>query len=270
MSKQKQRRRHASGTRLAWLALIVAVAATAGLMIWMRARERPPTVSVVSRQSGRTNPPMAAVVATNVPSIEVAQAVVVTVDLDFAGRNPSIEEALKQIDRRYEPEAGAGRTFAILDAWGETNANGKLRISMHLSMEQPGMGTLVFLRTGEAVWKSRILPAPTGPPAQKNLTILMDDSAGNSVMLDGTKGAARVLNVPIHNSASTVRDLWPDGQEREFTFIYSVCGCPVKAKARRVGETTARTTELPVMFPDDPAAMKVINSLMGWTKVPSP
>ena len=82
--------------------------------------------------------------------------------------------------------------------------------------------------------------------------------------------AARVLDVPIHNSTSTVRDLWPDGQEREFTFIYSVCGCPVKARARRVGETTARTTELPVMFPDDPAAMKVINSLMGWTKVPSP
>ncbi len=185
----------------------------------------------------------------------------VTVDLDFAG---TIKDALKEIERRYQPEDGNGRTFAMLDAYGETNANGKLRISMHLSMEKPGIGSLVFRRTGELLWKSQIVPAKTGPPAARNLTIIMDDNAGNSSMLDGTKGATRVLDIPIHNSPTRVRDVWPDGQDREFTFIYSACGCPVKVKVRRTGETTIRTTELPVMFPDDPAAMELINSLMGW------
>ena len=93
----------------------------------------------------------------------------------------------------------------------------------------------------------------------------MDDkAAGTSMLLDGSKGVTHVLDVPLNNSPSLVRDLWPDGAEREFTFIYSVCGCPVKAKVRRTGETTARTSELPVMFPDDPAALDVISQLMGW------
>ena len=205
---------------------------------------------------------------TNAPSIEVAQAVVVTVDLDLGGQNRSIKEALKEIERRHEPEDGQGRTFAILDAWGETNATGKLRVSMHLSMEKPGFGSLVFKRKGEELWKSRIVSAKTGPPPAKSLTIIMDDNAGSSVMLDGTKGATRVLDVPIHNSTSRGRDLWPDGQEREFTFVYSVCGCPVKVKVRRQEEATVRTAELPVMFPDDPAVLSVINALMGWTNQP--
>jgi hypothetical protein len=147
--------------------------------------------------------------------------------------------------------------------------DGKLHISMHLSMEQPGVGSLIFRRTGAVLWKSKIVAAPTGPPPPKKLTIIMDDKvAGTSMMLDGSKGVMRVLDVPLHNSPSLVRDLWPDGAEREFTFIYSVCGCPVKAKVRRTGETTVRTSELPVMFPDDPAAMDVINQLMGWRAVP--
>ena len=46
----------------------------------------------------------------------------VTVELDFGERIPSIKEALKEIERRYEPESGRGRTFAILDAYGESTA----------------------------------------------------------------------------------------------------------------------------------------------------
>jgi len=61
-----------------------------------------------------------------------------------------------------------------------------------------------------------------------------------------------------------VRDFWADGQEREVTFIYSACGCPVKTTVRRVGERTARSSDRPVMFPDDPQAMAVITSLMKW------
>jgi len=184
----------------------------------------------------------------------------VAVELDFGATTPTIKDALKEIERRYEPPGE--RTFAILDADGWPT-NNKLHIQMHLSMEKPGIGSLVFRRTGEELWKSRIVPA-TSTPQEKRLTIIMDDNAGKSVMLDGSKGATHVLDVPLQNSTTTVREAWPDGAEHEFTFIYSVCGCPVKTKARRVGETTVRTKELPVMFPDDPAAMDVIRRLMGW------
>jgi hypothetical protein len=158
-------------------------------------------------------------VATNValPTNEVAQAIMVTVELDFGGKPPSIKDALKEIERSYEPKGE--RTFAILDAYGEPTPAGKLHMSMHLSMEQPGIGTLIFRRTGEVLWKSKIAAAPTGPPPPKKLTIIMDDNAGTSSMLDGSKGATHVLDVPINNSPSRVRDLWPDGAEREFTFI---------------------------------------------------
>ena len=61
-----------------------------------------------------------------------------------------------------------------------------------------------------------------------------------------------------------VRDAWKDGEEREVTFIYSACGCPVKAMVKRVGDRTARTKDLPVMFPDDPAAVATIGRLMRW------
>src|SRR5947208_3133606 len=65
------------------------------------------------------------------PTMEVAQAVMVTVELDFGPTIPSIAEALKQIERKHEPAAGAGRTFAVLDAYGEPTADHKLHLSMH-------------------------------------------------------------------------------------------------------------------------------------------
>jgi hypothetical protein len=186
----------------------------------------------------------------------------VTVELDFTGRLPGVKEALREIERRYG--TSSERTFAILDADGWPTNGNKLHLQMHLSLERPGMGALVFRRTGETLWQSQITPAKTSLPPEKRLTIIMDDNAGHSVMLDGSKGVTRVLDVPLRDSTSVVRDLWPDGAEREFTFIYSVCGCPVKIKVRRIGETTARTSELPVMFPDDPAALDAISRLMGW------
>ena len=62
----------------------------------------------------------------------------------------------------------------------------------------------------------------------------------------------------------TVGDIWPEGAEREVTFLYSACGCPVKVMAMRVGDKTVRTRNLPVMFPDDPAVVTVINRVMRW------
>jgi hypothetical protein len=72
------------------------------------------------------------------------------------------------------------------------------------------------------------------------------------------------LNVYLQNSEQRARDVWPDGAEREVTFVYSACGCPVKVMVRRVGERTARTKDMPVIFPDDPDAVRTISNLMKW------
>lgn len=196
-------------------------------------------------------------------TMEVAKAVMVTVQLDFGPRVPTIAEALQDIERRYVPDDGQGRTFAILDAYGEPTPDGKLHISMHVSSEKPGLASLVFKRTGEILWQARILPGPRAGGA-KNLGILIDNGAGKSLVVDGSNNPASVLDARIQGSNVLVRDVWPDGAEREVTFIYSACGCPVKAMVKRTGERTIRTKELPVMFPDDPAAMQVISRLMRW------
>jgi hypothetical protein len=72
------------------------------------------------------------------------------------------------------------------------------------------------------------------------------------------------MDTMVKGPGVSVRDFWPDGAEREVTFIYSMCGCPVKVMARRVGSHTVRTKELPVIFPDDPSAVATIERLMGW------
>jgi hypothetical protein len=226
----------------------------------MRARSQ-----AAARAPSASVSPNAGESSTLLPTNQTAQAIMVTVELDFGGKTPSIKEALKEIERRHQPDDGTGRTFAILDAYGDPTPAGKLHMSMHVSMEKPGIGSLVFRRTGEVLWKSRIVGAKTG---DKQLTVLMDDGAGKTLMLDGSKGATHVLNIPFRDSPLMVRDLWLDGQEREFTYIYSACGCPVKAKVLRSGESTARASVLPEMFPDDPAAMSVISQIMGWTLAP--
>ncbi len=265
--KHKQAGRNASrqGARFgsAWIVITIVVVA-GGALAWYFGNNGKNADGGKAGGAGPTNT-VAVAAPAPVPTNEVAQAVMVTVELDFGGPPPGIAEALKQVERRYEPEDRVGRTFAILDAYGEPTPAGKLHISMHVSMEKPGLGALVFKRTGEELWKSRIVPRKEGPPGPKNLTVIMDDKAtGKSMMLDGSRGIGRVLDVPLHNTPNVVRDLWPDGADREFTYIYSACGCPVKAMVRRTGEMTVRTTNSPVMFPDDPEALAVIHNLMGW------
>src|SRR5262245_13187734 len=86
------------------------------------------------------------------PKLEVAHAVMVTVELDFGARVPTIAEALREVERRHQPDDGAGRVFAVLDAYGEpTPDRKKLHVSMHVSAEKPGVGSLVFKRTGEVL-----------------------------------------------------------------------------------------------------------------------
>ncbi len=243
--------------------IIVALAVCAGAAFWaLKDRPQPAASTPGTNQAGAA--PVSGINHTNLPTTPVAEALMVTVELDYGGKPPSIEEALRDMERRHEPSDGVGRTFAILDAYGEPTTDNKLHLSMHLSMEKPGVGALIFKRTGAEVWRSRIVPADHPVSTTKNLTIIMDDNRGNSMMLDGSKGISRVLDIPLNKTNLVVRDLWPDGTTNEFTYIYSMCGCPVKAKVRRVGETTLRSTNSPVMFPDDPEALRMIHTLMGW------
>jgi len=196
-------------------------------------------------------------------TMEVNKAVMVTAELDFGAKGATIAQALGEIDRRYEPVDQVGRTFAILDAYGEPTADGKLHISLHVSSEKPGRGSLVFKRTGQVLWDSAITPVPGASPA-KNLTVYIGDDSGASWVVDGSSGAKSVLDAKLRDKNLAVRDFWPDGAEREVTLVYSACGCPVKVTARRAGERTQRTQELPVIFPDDPSAVQTIAALMRW------
>jgi hypothetical protein len=199
-----------------------------------------------------------------IPTMNINQAVMVTVELDFGPKVPSIAEALREVERRYQPDDGHGRTFAILDAYGEPTSSGKLHMSMHVSSEKPGLASLVFKRTGEILWQTRIVATNTPTFTGKNLLILLDNGAGKTFTVDGSGNPASILDANIKEMGIPVRTFWPEGAEREMTCIYSACGCPVKVMVKREGESTARTKDLPVMFPDDPAVVTLISQLMQW------
>ena len=230
-------------------------------------KTNPPSVNSGDnkRASQTPSPPASSAALPQQHKMEVAQAVMVTVELDFGPKAPTIAEALREVERGYKADDGAGRTFAILDAYGEPTPDGKLHMSMHISSEKPGIGSLIFRRTGEVLWTSRIVAA-THPPASagKNLLISLADQAGNSRLLDGSGGITSIMDAKVKDLGIPVRQYWPDGADREVTLVYSACGCPVKVMARRIGERTIRTKELPVIFPDDPSAVATISKLMGW------
>jgi hypothetical protein len=270
--RQSEQAGQASWKRYAAPAAIVLMLGAAaaiffnGDKIFGKGGNKPPTGStnVTNAQPGTNTANMG---ITGEPiKMNVAQAVMVTVDLDFGGALTTIPEAIQQIERGYQPDDGAGRTFAILDAYGEPQPDGKLRMSMHVSSEKPGMATLKFKRTGELLWRARV-GNPGDPPAgQKNLTVYLDKGMGNreNYVLDASRGGGAVMEIFLQGLQQRVRDVWPDGTDREVTFVYSACGCPVKVMCRRVGDKTIRTSLLPVIFPDDPAAVTTISNLMKW------
>ena len=96
------------------------------------------------------------------------------------------------------------------------------------------------------------------------MNIYVDNGQGGSYVLDGTRGGASILDVYLKDSQSKLRDVWPDKTVREFTYIYSACGCPVKVQVQRDGERTLRVKDMPVIFPDDPAVVQTISQLMKW------
>jgi hypothetical protein len=229
-----------------------------------------PAGSTNTNPSNPHNPVANAASSTNTPALprlEVKQAVMVTVELDFGPTVPSIADALRQIERRHQPEDGQGRVFSILDAYGEPTADGKkLHMSMHVSSEKLGVGSLVFRRTGEVLWSNRIVPAADGSTSVSptGLTILLDDGAGHPLTIDGSTGPASMMQATLKETGQLVEQAWPEGTQREITFLYSACGCPVKVKCQRSNNRLVRISESPVIFPDDPAALTIINQLMGW------
>lgn len=276
-----------------FVAAVVVLAGIAALVVWLRARNlsggsegAAPSREVASPQAaahptgappaqaqtpGPTPAASAAAPApTNappeLPRMEVNQAVMVTVELDFGPQVPGIAAALREVERRHQPADGAGRVFAILDAYGGPTADGKkLHMSMHVSSEKPGIGALVFRRTGEVLWQSRIVPGTNvAKYSAGQLTILLDNGAGQTVMVDGSRGPASILQAGLRDQPALVGDIWPDGATREVTYLYSACGCPVKVMVRREGDRTRRVSDLPVIFPDDPDILKFISALMRW------
>lgn len=201
---------------------------------------------------------------TNITIMEAAHSVMVTHILDFGDRVPTPGEAIQYVDRLSKPDDGVGRTFSILEAAGFTNDTGKLQVSFRVSTEKPGLAAIVFRPTGRVLWQARINPQKGPPPKVKQLTVMLEEEDGKQAVVDGSKNPTTILDAAIHQSPLTMREYWPDGAERTVTFIYSACGCPIKAKARRIGEKTMRVSDWPVLFPDDPDAMRVIKSLMGW------
>ena len=213
----------------------------------------------------KTQTSAASVASNTLPTMEVNHAVMVTVELDLGSPVPSIAEGLRQVERKYQPNDGRGRTFAILDAYGEPTPEGKLHMSMHVSTEKPGLGSLVLRRTGEVLWQSRIVARTNATPfTGKNLTILVGDESGHTITVDGSNNPKSILEAKIKDQEVKVSAFWPEEAEREVTFLYSACGCPVKVLAKRSGDRTVRTKDLPVIFPDDPAVVTLINRLMGW------
>jgi hypothetical protein len=255
-----------------WL-LILGVVAAAAAGLWWTSRPPGNTTATRNGTSFATNAVAldpakifaAAERDTNVQNMEVASSVMVTDVLDFGDHVPTPAEALQHVERLYKPADGSGRTFSILEAFGFTNDTGKLQMSMRISSEEPGLAAIVFKPTGKVLWQTRVTPKQGPPPPEKQLTVMMDEEeGGKQLVVDGSKNPSFILDAAIHQSPMKMRDHWPNGAERTLTFIYSACGCPVKAKVRRVGDKTMRTSDWPVLFPDDPDAMRVINSLMGW------
>jgi hypothetical protein len=255
-----------------WLALgaIVLMLSAAATIFWRSRTDNTPSanrpaVTSTAAIAAPTQPPTVPNVGATPYQMTVAQAVMVTEELDFGQPVPTIAAALQQIERGYAADDGQGRTFAILDAYGEPTADGKkLHISMHVSSEKSGVAFLRNKRDGKLIWQARIGKPGDAPAAGKNLMIYVSNGQGGNHVLDGTRGGASVLEVYLKDSQQRLRDVWPDGAEREFTFIYSACGCPVKVMVQRQGDRTRRTTDLPVIFPDDPDAVRTIAGIMKW------
>ena len=258
-----------------WItALIAAAAAIVAVLLLNSCSEQNPKAATdaPARQSNAaltpiTNALSGSIASTNgIATMEAAQSVMVVKDLGFGRQQPSLEDVVRDIERRSQPEDGHGRTFAILEVFTQSDLEtSNLNLCIHISSEKPGIGQIIYRRTGQELWKIRITPSTNKPSfTGGELKVYFDAGDGKTFTVDGSTGPSSILTATLKEPGVQVGQVWPEGEVRELTFIYSACGCPIKVKCRRAGERTVRTDTAQVIFPDDPAAMQVINALMKW------
>lgn len=283
MSKKRKNGRESEAARGAppatprprWLVpavLVAAVAVAAAVYFATRDRAEPePKPAPSTARDGAAGGALP--VATSTATMETGRPIAVRLELDYGPKVPAVEQALADVDRRYTPDDGKGRTFAILGADGWTAPDGKLVVELSISSEKAGYGALVFRPTGAVLWSARIVGAPA--PLPEDLTILVDDGTSKGLTVDGSKDPPSVLEATILETGAPVTQVWRDGEERDLAFLYSACGCTVRARARREGDRavrvastrkdgTVRPAELPVIFPDDPKVAATVERLMKW------
>jgi hypothetical protein len=201
-------------------------------------------------------------------SMMLQESVMVTIEENFGSGVNTIADALKMVERRYQPFDHQGRTFAILDAYGNKMPDGRMHISMHISSEKAGDAQLIFQPTGKILWNTKIYPKKDGTKvaAEKQFMIYIgrENEKDKYYTVDGSGNPETIFNCKLDETKVPVNDYWKNNTVKEFIFIYSACGCPVHAKFLRNGNKSVFQSGDNVIFPDDPGVLAVIHKLMAW------
>ena len=202
-------------------------------------------------------------------SMEIEESVMVTIEENFGPGVSTIAEAINLIERKYQPFDNAGRTFAILDAYGNKMADGRMHVSMHISSEKVGAGQLILKTSKKVVWNCKFIPKKDGKKVSGNkaLTIYMEqdgENKGKFFTADGSANPSDIFVCKIKETGKSIDETWKDGSVKEFIFIYSACGCPVHAKFIRNGKRTYIQNNDSVIFPDDPGLITILHNLMKY------
>jgi len=196
------------------------------------------------------------------------ESVMVTIEENFGPGVKTIGDALQLIDRKYQPFDKQGRTFAILDAYGNKMTDGRMHISMHISSEKVGGAQLVLKTTGKKLWDCKIYPKKDGKKIadQKQFMIYIEreNEKDKYYTVDGSGNPSSIFDCKLDETKQPLNDYWANNTIKEFIFIYSACGCPVHVKFLRMGFTSIFQSGDTVIFPDDPAVLAMIHKLMAW------
>ena len=201
-------------------------------------------------------------------SMMIQESVMVTIEENFGPSVKTIADALQLIERKYQPFDNQGRTFAILDAYGNKMPDGRMHISMHISSEKSGGGQLILTTTGKKLWDCKIYPKKDGSKIagdkQLMIYIAQDNLPDKYYTVNGSGNPASIFDCKLDETKQSLNDFWKNNTVKEFIFIYSACGCPVHVKFLRMGFKSIFQSGDTVIFPDDPAVLSVIHRLMAW------
>jgi hypothetical protein len=201
-------------------------------------------------------------------SMMLQESVMVTIEENFGPEVKTIADALQKIERKYEPFDKQGRTFAILDAYGNKLPDGRMHISMHISSEKAGGAQLVMKTTGKVIWNCTIYPKKDGTKiaAEKQLMIYIEreNEKDKYYTVNGSGNPASIFDCTLDETKQPLNDYWKNNTVKEFIFIYSACGCPVHVKFLRMGFKSIFQSGDNVIFPDDPGVLSVLHKLMAW------